>query len=141
MYLFQIFSIFRIKKNLIDGVGVENIQCAHKFLNRNAVLQANHARKTRRKLHVVGDNDQGNSQFLAEIEKKIFDHFTVLGIEITRRFVSKKNLRAVDKRAGDSHSLIFTTTKFRRIVTKSVRHADLVEKVFSFFFGGTFGHS
>ena len=59
--------------------------------------------------------------------KQSHDLLARLGVEVSRRFISKNNGRACDKRPSDSNSLTLTTGKLVGFVVNAITQPDMIQ--------------
>lgn len=92
-------------------------------------------------LFVVRYNEKSLVEIPAQLEKQGVQFLCVGGIEVTRRFVGKNDLRVIDKGTGDGYPLLFSAGKGRRLVVGPVGQAQVFEQRHPLFFHFCFGFS
>src|SRR5258707_4240006 len=80
---------------------------------------------------VVRDHADGCA-IAMQVAQQFHHGFTVLGVQVSGGLVSHQNERIADQRARHSDTLLLTSSKLRRIVTKAMSHADAFERALHF---------
>ena len=57
-------------------------------------------------LFIVGDNDKGLAEAVAEVEEEVVQLLLVLGVEGAGRLVGQDDSRVVDEGAGNGYALL-----------------------------------
>src|SRR5690242_9075899 len=77
----------------------------------------------------MGDHDDGHPGILLNLAKQREDGFSSGAVEIARGLVGKKNLRAIDQRAGDRRALLFAPGKLAGAMADTFVEADALERL------------
>ena len=77
---------------------------------------------------VVGHNDEGLTEFLAQFEEELVQFGLVFAVETARRFVSQDDSRAVYEGPGHCHTLLFSARKLGRLMACAVGKAHESEQ-------------
>jgi len=93
------------------------------------VHQFDHSRSSRRDLRAVRRNDQGRLPFRAQSAKQFDDFLAGVRIEIAGRLIRQNQLRFVDERPGDGHTLLFATGQLIRPVIHALAQTDAFEQL------------
>src|SRR5438094_10019407 len=94
-----------------------------------AVHQFDHSRSARRGLRAVRRNDQGCLPFRAQSAKQLDDFLARVRIEIAGRLIGQNQIRLVDERPGDGHTLLFAAGKLVRPVVHALAQTDAFEQL------------
>ena len=104
-----------------DGSQSGLVRGSRAVVDHHATFEPNNGSGTAREFLVVGDEDEGGAGFGVEVEEKFDDEVAGLGVEISGGFVCEEDLGAIDKGAGDGHTLLLATGKLGGIVMQSLR--------------------
>ena len=72
------------------------------------------------KMFIMGYDDKGLAKFLTQVKKETVKFLLIMGIQISRWFISKDNGRIVNQRPRNSNSLFFATRKLRRFMIEPI---------------------
>ena len=84
---------------------------------------------------VVGDDDEGLSELVAQVKEELVQFFLVLGVEGTGWFVGKDDGGVVDECPRYSHTLFFSSREFGGFVVDAVAEVEVVEQFLGTHFG------
>ena len=76
---------------------------------------------------VVGDNDEGLAELVAQIEEELVEFCLVLGVEGARGLVGEDDGRTVDEGTGHGYALFLTTGEFIGLMGGTVCQSHEVE--------------
>ena len=60
----------------------------------------------------MGNDDEGLSETVAQVEEELMELLLVLAVQRTRRFVSQDDGGIVDQRTGNGYALLLTSGEF-----------------------------
>ena len=98
------------------------------FSEDEAVFEVDGAVGEMGELLVVGDDDEGLSEFFAQLEEELVQLVAVLGVEAARWFVGEDDGRVVDERSGYSHPLFLSSRQFVGFVVFPVCQSEELEQ-------------
>ena len=78
---------------------------------------------------VVGDDDKGLPELVAQVKEQLMQFFLVLRVKRAGRFVSEDDGRVVDQGACHGDALFLTTREFVWLVGGAVREFHEVEQL------------
>ena len=90
---------------------------------------------------VVGDDDEGLAELVAEVKEKLVEFSLVFGVERAGRFVGQDDGGTVDEGAGHGDTLLFTTGEFVGLMGGTVCQSHEVEQFLGALFGAFLGES
>ena len=79
---------------------------------------------------IVGDDDEGLSKLITQVEKELVQFSFMFGVERARGFVSQNDRRIVDEGTCYCHTLFLTARQFCRLVLCSVTQIEEIEQLF-----------
>ena len=90
---------------------------------------------------VVGDDDEGLAELVAQVEEELVEFGLVLGIEGSGRLVGEDDGRAVDEGPGHRYALFLTAGEFVGLMGGAVGQSHEVEEFLGALFSAFLGES
>ena len=85
-------------------------------------------------LLIVGDDDEGLVQLIAQFEEEVVQLYLIVRVETARRLIGEDHQGVVDQRTGDRHTLLLTTGELCRLVLPALGQSHHVEQLFRLLF-------
>ena len=72
----------------------------------------------------MGDDDDGLSEAVAEVEEKLVDVFLGIAVQVARGLVGQNDAGAVDNGSGNGYPLLLPAGEFGGLVLQSVAQSQ-----------------
>ena len=94
------------------------------LIAKKSVPHLEHPVRHGRQVPVMGDDDDGLSEAVAEVEEKLVDVFLGIAVQVARGLVGQNDAGAVDNGSGNGYPLLLPAGEFGGLVLQSVAQSQ-----------------